>query len=646
MCGVCGVVSASPRQFASKDVLHAMCRIMYHRGPDDEGYYEDAYARLGMRRLSIIDLATGQQPISNEDKTLWLVFNGEVYNYQQLRRQLEGKGHVFSSESDTEVIVHAYEEYGDRCVEQLNGMFGFALWDAPQRRLLLARDRLGIKPLYYWADGHQLVFGSELKALIVHPDVPHEIDPIALDQFLTLEYILAPRTILNEVRKLPPGHRLIFQDGSLAVEQYWDIPLREISENETVCAEMLSDLINDAVRLRLMSDVPLGAFLSGGIDSSTIVTFMSRAATDPIQTFSIGFDDETYDELPYARQMVAHVRAQHREEILSPDIAALAERLVGHLDEPLGDFSIFPTYLVSRLASCSVKVVLSGDGGDEIFGGYDTYVAQYYDHFYRRLPTWLRQAALPAMMAHLPPQSAKKGTINKVKRFVEGSALPPSLQHTRWMIFLADEDKAALYRPDLSAALNGASPSTVIMSYFQRAAGAAPLVQQQYVDIKTYLVDNILTKVDRMSMAASIEARVPFLDHRIVEFAVNLPPHMKLRHGQTKLILRRAMADHLPVNVLNKPKQGFSIPLKNWLRGPLRPMMLDLLSDESVRHRGYFQPQCVTRWVSEHLDGRVNHSHRLWALMVFELWSQKLLETVRYPHRTSDLFRGVKYVSD
>lgn len=624
MCGICGVVSSDPNRFTDKTILKRMCRVIRHRGPDDEGYYVDDYAGLGMCRLSIIDLTMGQQPVTNEDETLWLVFNGAIYNYRQLRCRLERKGHVFASKSDTEVIVHSFEEYGDECVKRLNGMFAFAVWDTGRRRLLLARDRLGIKPLYYWAAEGRLVFGSELKAVVAHPGVPRNIDLIALDQFLTLEYIPAQRTIFKDVRKLPPGHRLVFQDGRFSVEQYWDIPYVETPRDEATCVEALAELIGDAVRLRLVSDVPLGAFLSGGIDSSTVVGFMDEALAAPVRTFSIGFEDETYNELPYARAVAAHFGTDHREEILLPDITDLAKRLVGHLDEPLGDFSIFPTYLVSRLASHSVKVVLSGDGGDELFGGYDTYVAQYFDGLYQWLPARFRQEILPSLMARVPPGPSKKGLVNKAKRFVEGATLPSPLRHTRWMVFLSDEDRAALYQPALRTALDGATPASVIEGHFRQATQADSLARQQYVDIKTYLVDNILTKVDRMSMATSIEARVPLLDHRIVEFAVNLPRRMKLRRGQTKVILRQVMADRLPKVVLKRPKQGFSIPMKHWLRGPLRPLMAGLLSGDCVRRRGYFRPECIARWVSEHLESRANHSHRLWALMVFELWQQSL----------------------
>jgi asparagine synthase (glutamine-hydrolysing) len=579
-----------------------------------------------MRRLSIIDLFTGQQPIANEDHTLWLVFNGEIYNYRALRLQLEHRGHVFVSKGDSEVIVHAYEEYGESCLDHFNGMFAFAVWDTHERRLMLARDRLGIKPLYYWSNSRRIVFASELKAVVADPQIPREIDLCALDQFLTLEYIPGPRTIFQDVHKLLPGHWLVYQDGVLQLEQYWDVTLRPVPQDETTCREMLVDLIDDAVRLRLVSDVPLGAFLSGGIDSGTVVASMSSASSRAIRTFSIGFEDATYNELPYARSVADHFGAEHCEEILQPDIAELVEGLVRHLDEPFGDFSIFPMYLVSRLARNSVKVVLSGDGGDELFGGYDTYLAQWLDGFYRHMPAQLRQKTLPSLLDRIRPQPAKKGLLNKTKRFIEGGALPESLQHTRWMIFVSPTDRAVLYRPELQDVLNGDTADSVFKQYFGRVAGTDPLMQQQYVDVKTYLADDILTKVDRMSMAASIETRVPLLDHRLVAFALSLPAHMKLRQGKTKVILRKAMSGRLPKAVLRKPKQGFSIPLKHWLRGPLRPLMMDLLSVECVRRRGYFECQTVSRWVAEHMERRANHSHRIWALMVLELWHRQLLD--------------------
>ena len=631
MCGICGVVNSQADKFIDEGVLRQMNEVIRHRGPDDDGYFINSQAGLGMRRLSIIDLVTGDQPVTNEDETIWLVFNGEIYNYKSLHVDLVANGHRFATKSDTEVIVHAYEEFGDRCPEYLNGMFAFALWDDTRRRLLLARDHVGIKPLYYWVGKDQIIFGSELKSVIAHPSVPREIDLWALDQFLTLEYIPTPRTIFKGINKLPAGHRLIYEQGKAHIEEYWDIPERATPTDEGTIIEVLTELIDDSVKMQLMSDVPLGAFLSGGIDSSTVVASMSRSSNLPVRTFSIGFDDATYNELPYARAVASRYKTQHTEEILEPDIAILAERLVRHLDEPFGDFSIFPTYLVSEVARREVKVVLSGDGGDELFGGYDTYVAQDMDRYYRYLPSSFRRNLLPTLMAQIPPRPAKKGLINKTKRFVEGAALPSSWQHTRWMMFMTPEDKSSLYQSDVYASLDGQDSARVLEDYFSRKSRMDGLAQQQYVDIKTYLVDDILTKVDRMSMAVSLEARVPLLDFRIVEFAVNLPPQMKLYRGQTKRILKQAMEDRLPHDVLNKPKQGFSIPLKNWLRGPLKPLMMDLLSNEKVNQRGYFNAECVSEWVTEHIEGTRNHSHRLWALMVFELWNEQVMDIKTAP---------------
>jgi asparagine synthase (glutamine-hydrolysing) len=629
MCGICGVVSLSPDGL-EKDpyLIQHMVKTLYHRGPDDEGYYIDKFALLGMRRLSIIDLVTGQQPVTNEDNSIQLIYNGEIYNYLELREHLIKAGHEFRSKSDSEVIVHAYEDYSYRCVDKFNGMFAFALWDTSIRRLFLARDRLGIKPLYYSIQQNQIIFGSELKAVVAHPNVQREIDLVALDQFLSLEYIPYPRTIYKDIFKLPPGHILTIQDGNVNIERYWDVYPRQLEADETTCKEILTEMIGDSVRLRMVSDVPLGSFLSGGIDSSTVLSFMCQHSNQPVKTFSIGFEDQTYNELSDAQKVAKHFGTEHYAQVLRPNITALAEKLLAHMDEPLADFSIFPTYLVSELASRHVKVVLSGDGGDELFGGYDTYVAEWLSRYYQWLPRVLRQQGIPALTNLLPPQPTKKGVINKTKRWVEGAMLPSSLKHTRWMIFMQGEDKAQIYNPDLKMKLDGDTTKELIETYFQQSNSFDEFAQGQYVDIKTYLVDDILTKVDRMSMAASIEARVPLLDHRIVEFAVNLPPGMKLHLGKTKVILRQAMDGQLPKDVLKKPKQGFSIPIKHWLRGPLKSMMLDLLSYNTIQSQSYFQPKTVQRMIDEHLVNEADHSHRLWALMVFQLWHQQYLPTV------------------
>jgi len=620
MCGICGVVSFQPNIRLDPSILARMNASLRHRGPDDEGYYEDDQAALAMRRLSIIDLHTGQQPISNESGDVWVVYNGEIYNYQEVRARLEQRGHIFKTQTDTEIIVHAYEEYDSECVKHFNGMFAFALWDARRRTLLLARDRIGIKPLYYWAGKDKLVFGSELKALLFHPDVPRQVDLEALDLFLTLEYIPAPRTIYEGVFKLLPGHLLVVENGKLKVTRYWDVPYQPISQSEAECAEILSGLIKESVRLCLISDVPLGAFLSGGIDSSTIVGYMSQSANEPVRTFSIGFEDDAYNELPYAEAVAKHFGTKHHVEVLKSDHADLAEELVADFDEPFADTSVFPTFLVSKLASREVKVVLSGDGGDELFAGYDTYLAEELDRYYGRLPRLLRQKVLPKFAGWLPPQPARKGLINKVKRMVEGGAFDPSLQHARWMMFLNSAEKNSLYRSDLRATLYDHLTTDLFHEYFEKANCFDRLAQQQYVDVKTYLADDILTKVDRMSMAVSIEARVPLLDYHIVEFALNLPAHMKLHGARTKYILRQAVKNMVPQAVLEKPKEGFSIPMRHWLCSSLKPMMLDLLSKAALQKHGYFDDQVVAQWIQEHLEGRVNHSHRLWTLMVFEMW--------------------------
>lgn len=628
MCGICGVVCFQSDAPVDRAILLQMNAALRHRGPDDEGYYEGSQASFAMRRLSIIDLQTGQQPISNETGEVWAVFNGEIYNFRDVRMALEKRGHIFKTQSDTEVIVHAYEEYGDDCVKHLNGMFAIALWDTRRRRLLLARDRIGIKPLYYWVGLDKLVFGSELKALLFHPDIPREVDHAAIDLFLSLEYIPAPRTIYRDVHKLLPGYVLVVENGQVKIAQYWEVPYEPVHRNEAECAEILSSLIAESVRLRLMSDVPLGAFLSGGIDSSSVVGYMSQAMPDPVQTFSIGFEDETYNELPDAQAVAAHFRTSHHVEILKPDFVHLTEKLVTHFDEPFADTSIFSTFLVSKVASEKVKVVLSGDGGDELFAGYDTYRAEKLSQYYGRLPGTLRQSVLPKLAEWMPPQPAKKGLINQVKRMVAGGALDPSLQHTRWMIFLGLADKQLLYKSDLRATLNTNLVAAFFGGYFDQASQFDRLAQQQYVDVKSYLADDILTKVDRMSMAVSIEARVPLLDYHIVEFAMNLPAHMKLNGMRTKSILRRAVKHLVPHSVLEKPKQGFSIPMKHWLCTSLKPIMLDLLSKDSLQKHGYFDDQVVARWIREHLEGRANHSHRLWPLMVFEIWHQNQLVSV------------------
>ena len=627
MCGIVGIVERDLNRPVLADDLARMVRTLHHRGPDEEGSITLNGVGLGMRRLAIVDLASGQQPILNEGGDIKVVANGEIYNFQELRHELEGHGHVFRSRaSDIEVLVHAYEQWGEDFLPKLRGMFALALWDGRTRTLIAARDRAGEKPLYWTHTARGLLLASEVKALLVRPEVSRELDPVALDQFLTYEYILAPLTILKGVRKVPPAHFLRYRDGEVSVHRYWDaaaVPLRAWRDDEA--AEALEAALRTAVTRQLMADVPLGAFLSGGIDSSSIVAFMSEASAQPVNSFSIGFSDGSYNELPYAREVAALFKTNHRERSVSPDLGDLFERLIVHLDEPFADVSLFPTFSVSELAREHVKVVLSGDGGDELFGGYDAYQAQ---ALAARLG-WMGEALIPAIAGvagALPPTDKKKGLVNKVKRFSAGAATAPAdLGHYRWMVYLGSRAKARLYNGGLRDALRSHDVYAPVRDALARFGQDDVLNRQLYADLSLYLADDILVKVDRMSMATSLETRAPFLDGDLMELAFSMPGDLKIRNGERKWILKQAMRGVLPGSILSRPKEGFSIPMKNWLRRELAPLMRDLLSPERVAARGLFDAKEVTALVDAHVAGRENHAHTLFPLMVFERWATEYL---------------------
>jgi asparagine synthase (glutamine-hydrolysing) len=625
MCGICGIINRERDHGVDRADIQAMCDAIVHRGPDEEGQHIEGPVGLGMRRLSIIDLSSGQQPIYNEDRTAAIVLNGEIYNHLELRRVLQERGHVFRSHADTEAILHAYEEYGEECPNHLNGMFAFAIWDEKRQRLFIARDRIGKKPLYYYFDDKRLVFASEIKSILRLRGIPREIDPRALDAYLTFEYIPAPMSIFKDIRKLPQGHWLMLEGERLRIQRYWRLHYRASAKSEAELADEFVDLLRDAVKIRLMSEVPLGAFLSGGLDSSAVVAMMSQTAASGVKTFSIGFDNSTYNELPYARAVAAHFNTEHYEEIITPDAVGLTERIVRQLDEPLGDFSVFPTLMVSQMARKHVTVALSGDGGDELLGGYETYIAEQTARRYRRLPGWLRRGLIEPAVALLPPTEKKKGLINKSRRFIEGCRLPADLQHVRWMIFLSEAEKRLLYSAALRTPLAAHDPYGFIRQAFTACNSEAPLDQQEYVDIVTYLVDDIMVKVDRMSMAVSLEARAPFLDYRVVEFCAALPPHLRLNGKRSKYILKEAFRGILPEMILNRRKEGFSIPIKSWMKEELKPMMLDFLSPAALQRTGYFEPGYVQQLIGEHLAGKENHSHRLWALLMFQMWHNEYM---------------------
>ncbi|HDL78800.1 MAG TPA: asparagine synthase (glutamine-hydrolyzing), partial [Bacteroidetes bacterium] len=489
MCGICGVSFRNEK--VSEILIKTMCDKITHRGPDEAGYFAHGNFGMGMRRLSIIDLSTGSQPIFNENHSMAIVFNGEIYNFQSIREDLRLKGHKFYTNTDTEAIIHAYEEYGEKSPEKLNGMFAYSIFNKKRKSVFLARDRVGIKPLYYYWDGKTFAFGSEIKTILEVPGIDRTIDMEALNHFLTFEYISSPESIFKKIRKLPPGHWLLFENGQITTHQYWQIPFTEDFKTEDEAKEELRALLSDSVHLRLISDVPLGAFLSGGIDSSTIVGLMAERMNRPVKSFSIGFEDSSYNELEYARMVAAAFKTEHKEFVIRPDAVSMVEKLIYHLDEPFGDFSIFPTYLVSKMARDYVTVILSGDGGDELFGGYDTYLADKMARAYRQIPGFVRKGLVEPFARALPPTSKKKGLINKIKRFTEGAAYPDDLQHVRWMIFLSETDRAALFRPDHLENFRDGSTFGFMHRHFKNAKTEDRLNQQSFVDINTYLVDDI-----------------------------------------------------------------------------------------------------------------------------------------------------------
>ncbi len=647
MCGISGEWYRDPTGEVRLDGLKNMCQVLRHRGPDGQGFYLQGpgdqrvvvfgenvepgtqTGRIGLahRRLSIIDLGTGAQPLSNEDHSVWIVFNGEIYNYQELRTQLEVRGHRFSTKSDTETIIHLYEDLGERCVDLLNGIFAFAIWDERQERLLLARDRFGVKPLFYVWDEKRLLFGSEIKAIL--QAFPHrEIDLEALHDYLSLNYIPGPQTIYRTVRKLEPGHLLIGDRNGIHIERYWDVPSHPTTKRldripvpvDEVAEELLQHL-RRAVGGQMRSDVPLGVFLSGGLDSSTVVALMSEVSHHPVRTFSIGFEEPSYNELPAARLVASRFRTDHTEFIVRPDIKELLPALVESFDEPFADSSAIPTYYLSRLARTHVTVALGGDGGDEVFAGYDTYLATKLARYYRMLPRQLRRWVIAPVVHRLPTSDAKVSFDYKAKRFVDGAELPIDRAHFSWKAIFSDEAKMRLYRQEVPYASHDSFQ--VFADCFNRRKGTNLLDRLQYADIKVYLPDDILVKVDRMSMANSLELRVPLLDHELVEFVASLPPRLRLRGLTKKYILRRAVRKLLPSEIVSGRKRGFNVPIGRWLRRDLCDLVRDHLSPSSVKRQGYFDPQSVARIVKDHDEGRIDYSRNLWGLLMFSMWHEQ-----------------------
>src|SRR5882672_2986621 len=623
MCGIAGVVSATRESNITEALVRHMCDQIIHRGPDDEGILVQDGAGLGMRRLSIIDLAGGHQPIFNEERSAWIVYNGEIYNFPELRRELEGRGHRFYTRCDTEVIIHLYEDLGADCVKKLRGMFGLAIYDKVNRKLVLARDRLGKKPLHYARLGDKLFFASEIKSILAVAPELAEVNSQGLLEYLNFGYVPDPITIFTGIHKLPPGHLLEFTGGKIDIRQYWDLPqyATHVPRSEEECLEELERRLLEAVRIRLISDVPLGAFLSGGADSSTVVALMARASSGPVKTFSIGFKHDDFNEADFARIVARKFGTDHHELILEPNVVETVEHLTSSLEEPFGDSSMLPTYYVSEMARRHVTVALSGDGGDEMFAGYDRYGIHAKRGVFEAIPEWARRFYRECVFPRLPRSMPGR-------RFTYNAALPWQERYVDGLSFLpAFERDFPILSHDLRDVLrHSVDPGIALRRAFAQAPAHDPMSEILYVDTKTYLVGDILTKVDRMSMLNSLEVRVPILDHEFVEWATSLTVNWKLRGNKQKYILRK-LAERIgvPREVIYREKRGFSLPLVHWMKNELKDM-LSMLLDERTLQRGYFDPAGVRRMMDDHLSGRRVLTQRLWRLLMFELWHRNFLE--------------------
>src|SRR5689334_14591585 len=634
MCGITGwanLDSHAPPPDGAKDLLHAMCERMLHRGPDSEGLFVTTGAALGMRRLAIIDLVTGEQPAFNEDRSVAVILNGEIYNYRELRRDLEKRGHSFRSASDTEVLPHLYEEYGDDMVRELNGMFAFALWDSNRRRLLIARDRFGEKPLYWGVFDRTLLFASEPKVLLAHPSVRPTLSLQALRHYLSFDYVPAPLSIYEGINKLPAAHKLTIENGRVNIERYWRLSYKTAdpvpSENEA--AEQLRELLADAVRMRLVSDVPLGVLLSGGVDSSTVAALAVPASSEAVKTFSISFAEASFDESAYARGVAKFLGTDHHEKRLSANLAAnLVSEIGAWMDEPFSDPSLVPTYLLSRFTRKHVTVALGGDGGDELFAGYQMYAGHRWAEVYKRVPAPLRRGLIEPMVRLLPVKTKNLSFDYKALRFVNGVNYDTVTRHHVWFGSFTPQEQEQLLSPEALAVSDGEI-------YADARAIAAEcnnddlVTRMQSVDTRLYLAEDILTKVDRASMAVSLEVRAPFLDPRVAEFASSLPSRYKLHGYTSKYILKKAAKDMVPSFVWRRGKKGFGVPFAKWLKAELRPLARDLLSPERLRRGGLFNPEYVAKLQDEHERGVANHRKLLWTLLSFELWRESFVETPR-----------------
>lgn len=634
MCGITGAIWTNPSLAIEQPVLENMTDVLRHRGPDDGGSFLSRYrlrppyeampgVALGHRRLSIIDVAGGHQPMCNEDESVWVVFNGEIYNFPALRQRLEGAGHRFKTRGDTETIVHLYEDEGTDCFRHLNGMFAIAIWDTKRRRLVLGRDRLGQKPLVYRAEVGRLAFASELKSLLEIPGMPRDVDPNAVDEYLTYQYVPHPNSIFRGYRKLPPGHWAVYQGGEVRLERYWQPDFNvQTTASRAHAVDRLRTTLSSAVQLRMQSDVPLGAFLSGGVDSSLMVALARQHSDKPLKTFSIGFPAKDYDETHFARLVAQHLETEHEEFQVTPDCVKILPELAWHYDEPFADSSAIPTWYVSKHTRQHVTVAISGDGGDELFVGYNRYKAVALAARLDR--TWpLRSVFGARFWQSLPGSSRQKSLLRRFKRFCEVLRTPPERRYLDWIGIFREADRADLYSDSFLEQLDDSDPVAFLRRALANSKQRDPVTAFSLADLVTYLPCDLNTKVDVASMAHSLECRQPFLDHRVVELAASFPVQWKYRFGKGKRILREAFGHLLPDEIWQRSKMGFGVPLEDWFRNELRELTHDTLLDDTARNRDWFRPEVVTRLVDEHETGRANHCYRLWALLMFELWMRR-----------------------
>jgi asparagine synthase (glutamine-hydrolysing) len=623
MCGITGIVRRDGAQI-DRELLERMNDAIRHRGPDEDGYYLSDGVGLAMRRLAIIDLKSGQQPIHNADRTAWIVFNGEIYNYRKLRQQLEELGHHFYTDSDTEAIVHAYDEYGTDCPKHLRGMFALAIWNERDKSLFLARDRVGKKPLLYCQANGELIFGSEFTALLAHPHVSREVNFEAIHHYLSFLCVPAPLTAYQSIRKLEPGHWLLWHDGEIKIERYWQLDFsNKIEIAEAEAGQRVVDLLREAVRVRLMSEVPLGAFLSGGIDSSAVVALMAQESSERVKTFSIGFEEQDFSELHHARRIAEFVGSDHHEFIVKPDAMEILPTLVEHYGEPFADSSAIPSYYVSRETRRYVTVALNGDGGDECFAGYERYAAMNVSQRYLNL---LPASVISNVARAIPEFQSRANRLARGKRFLTAASLAPVQRYLRWISAFDENAKTDLYSEEFRRETAGFSTVGIIQPWFAKANGAGIVDASLLTDTMTYLPNDLLVKMDIASMTVSLEARSPFLDHHLMEFAASLPEKLKLRGMTTKYLLKRVLKDLVPQQNLTRRKMGFGIPIGHWFRGTMQSFLRQTLLSEKALSRGLFQNDKVRQIIDQHVQGRVNHEHRLWTLLMLELWFQRFID--------------------